>query len=124
MMALMADITVTPEVQTKIQEIFTRYQAQTREIPMAAMRPAAVAGADAGTATAAFGAGRGRGPALDAESQKKVDELNAKRNAEIGALLTVEQKAQFEKNLASVAAGRRGGGAGGARGMAAPPPPA
>jgi Spy/CpxP family protein refolding chaperone len=120
MMALMTDITVTPEIQAKIQEIVTRYQAQTREITMAA-RPAAGA-ADAGAA-AAGGGGRGRGMALDPETQKKVEELNAKRNAEIGALLTADQKAQFEKNLATAAAGRRGGGAGGARGNAPPPPP-
>jgi len=115
---LMTDITVTPEVQTKIQEIVTRYQAQTREIMMSAVQAAGGA-ADAG---AAGGARGGRGMQLDAESQKKVDDLNAKRNAEIGALLTAEQKAQFEKNLATVAAGRRGGG-GGARGVAPPPPP-
>jgi Spy/CpxP family protein refolding chaperone len=116
---LMTDITVTPEVQTKIQEIVTRYQAQTREIMMAAVQAAG----GAADASAAGGARGGRGM-LDAESQKKVDELNAKRNAEIGALLTAEQKVQFEKNLATVAAGRRGGGGGGgARGNAPPPPP-
>jgi Spy/CpxP family protein refolding chaperone len=120
MMALMTDITVTPEVQTKIQEIVTRYQAQTREITMAALQAAA---GNAGAAAGATAGGRGgRGMQLDAESQKKVDELNAKRNAEITALLTAEQKVQFEKNLATVAAGRRGGG-GGARGQAATPPP-
>ena len=52
-------------------------------------------------------------------------ELNTKRNAEIRALLTAEQAAQFDKNIAAMpAGGRRGGGQGGGNPPPTTPPPA
>lgn len=101
---LMTDITVSADVQTKIDTIAAKYQAQQREMM-----------------TAAGGAGGG-GMQMDDATRTKMTELSAKRNAEIRALLTPEQQAQFEKNVATMAAGRRGGGGGGA--PPPPPPPA
>jgi periplasmic protein CpxP/Spy len=91
---LMTDITVSADVQTKIDTIAAKYQAQTREL-MA-------------------------GGQMDDAARAKMMDLNTKRNAEIRALLTPEQQAQFDKNVAAmpVGGGRRGGGGGGS-----PPPP-
>ena len=95
---LMADITVSADIQTKIDTIAAKYQAQSREL-MAA------------------------GAQMDDATRAKMMEINTKRNAEIRALLTAEQAAQFDKNVAAMpAGGRRGGGAGGA--TPPPPPPA
>jgi Spy/CpxP family protein refolding chaperone len=94
---LMTDITVSADIQTKIDTIAAKYQAQTRELMTA-----------------------GGGGQMDDATRAKMMDLNTKRNAEIRALLTAEQAAQFDKNVAAMpAGGRRGGGAGGA----APPPP-
>ena len=99
---LMTDITVSADIQTKIDTIAAKYQAQTRELM-----------------TAAAGGGQ-----MDDATRAKMMELNTKRNAEIRALLTAEQAAQFDKNVAAMpAGGRRGGGAGGAT-PPPPPPPA
>jgi hypothetical protein len=100
---LMTDITVSADIQTKIDTIAAKYQAQTRELM-----------------TAAGGAG-----GMDDATRAKMMELNTKRNAEIRALLTAEQAAQFDKNVAAMpAGGRRGGGAGGATPPPTTPPPA
>ena len=94
---LMTDITVSADIQTKIDTIAAKYQAQTRELMTAGQ--------------------------MDDATRAKMMELNTKRNAEIRALLTAEQAAQFDKNVAAMpAGGRRGGGAGGA--PPPPPPPA
>ena len=96
---LMTDITVSADIQTKIDTIAAKYQAQTREL-MA-------------------------GGQMDDAARAKMMDLNTKRNAEIRALLTPEQQAQFDKNVAAMpAGGRRGGGAGGATPPPTTPPPA
>ena len=102
---LMTDITVSADVQTKIDSIVAKYQAQTRELM----------GAPAGA-----GGGMGQMTQMTPEMRTKMMELNTKRNAEIRALLTAEQQVVFDKNVAAAPqGGRRGGGQGGAN----PPPP-
>lgn len=81
---LMTDITVSADVQTKIDTIAAKYQAQQREL---------------------MGGGQ-----MDETTRAKMMELSTKRNAEIRALLTAEQQVQFDKNVAAMPAGRRGGG--------------
>lgn len=110
--ALMANITLTPDVQVKVDSVFARYQAQSAEIRQAAM-------AAAGGAATGGGGGGGRGGVpLDSASQAKINDLNTKRNAEVRALLSAEQQTVFDQNVTAAAArGRRGGGGG-----AAPPP--
>ena len=99
---LMTDITVSADIQAKIDTIAAKYQTQTREL-MAA----------------------GSGGAPDDATRAKMMELNTKRNAEIRALLTAEQAAQFDKNIAAMpAGGRRGGGQGGGNPPPTTPPPA
>ena len=101
---LMTDITVSADVQTRIDSIVARYHAQQRELM-------------GGTA----GAGAGRGMAqMSDETRTKMAELMTKRNAEIRALLTPEQQARFDRNIAAAPQGRRGGGQ---RGGNPPPPP-
>ena len=46
----------------------------------------------------------------DADARGKMQALRAKQNDDIKALLTDEQKAQFDKIMASMRPGRRGGG--------------
>ena len=46
----------------------------------------------------------------DADARGKMRALRAKQNDDIKALLTDEQKAQFDKIMASMRPGRRGGG--------------
>lgn len=46
----------------------------------------------------------------DADARTKMRELQMKQNDEIKALLTDDQKAQFDKIMASMRPGRRGGG--------------
>jgi hypothetical protein len=94
---LMTDITVSADVQAKIDTIAAKYQAQNRELMAAA----------------------GSAGGMDDATRAKMMEINAKRNAEIRALLTAEQQVVFDKNVAAAPAGggRRGGGGG------APPPP-
>ena len=94
---LMTDITVSADVQAKIDTIAAKYQAENRELM-------AAAGASGGT--------------VDDATRAKMMEINTKRNAEIRALLTAEQQVVFDKNVAAAAAGGRRGGGGGA-----PPPP-
>ena len=95
---LMTDITVSADVQAKIDTIVAKYQAESRELMTAA---------------------QASGGAPDDAMRAKMTEVNNKRNAEIRALLTPEQQAQWDKNVAAMPAGRgaRGGGGG------APPPP-
>ena len=94
---LMTDITVSADLQAKIDTIAAKYQTQTRELMTA-----------------------GGGAQMDDATRAKMVELNTKRNAEIRALLTPEQQTQFDKNVAAMPVrGNRGGGGGGA----APPPP-
>ncbi len=81
---LMTDITVSADVQTKIDTIAAKYQAQQRELMS--------------------------GGQMDETTRAKMMELSTKRNAEIRALLTAEQQVQFDKNVAAMPAGRRGGG--------------
>jgi Spy/CpxP family protein refolding chaperone len=100
---LMTDITVSADVQTKIDEIAQKYMTQQREMMTAA------------------GVEPGAMQQMTDEMRTKMTELNAKRNAEIRALLTAEQQVVFDKNVATAAQGRRGGGGGGG---ATPPPPA
>jgi len=103
---LMTDITVSADVQARIDTIAAKYQKQQREMM-----------------TAAGGGGGGGGMRLDDAARTKMMELNAKRNAEVRALLTSEQQAQFDKNVAAApVGGRRGNGGGG--GAPPPPPPA
>ena len=98
---LMTDITVSADVQAKIDTIAAKYQAQSRELMTAA---------------------NAAGGAPDDATRAKMMELNTKRNAEIRALLTAEQAAQFDKNVAAMPTrGNRGGGGGG--GSPPPPPP-
>jgi hypothetical protein len=96
---LMTDITVSADVQAKIDTIAAKYQAQSRELMAAA---------------------QASGGAPDDATRAKMTENNTKRNAEIRALLTAEQQVVFDKNVAAMPAGggRRGAGGGGA-----PPPP-
>jgi hypothetical protein len=97
---LMTDITVSADVQARIDTIAAKYQTQTRELMTA-----------------------GGGAQMDDATRAKMMDLNTKRNAEIRALLSAEQAAQFDKNVAAMpAGGRRGGGAAGA--PPPPPPPA
>ena len=98
---LMTDITVSADVQTKIDSIVAKYQTQQRELM-----------------GAAAGGGGGMQNMSD-ETRAKMTELMSKRNAEIRALLTTEQQVQFDKNVAAAPMGRRGGGQAGAN----PPPP-
>jgi Spy/CpxP family protein refolding chaperone len=109
--ALMQNITVTPDVQVKIDTIVAKYRAETMAIFEAA---------------GGGGGGGGRGTQLDTASQSKVTAINSKRNAEIKALLTPDQQKTFDENVAAVAAGRgrRGGGGGGGAAPPPPPPPA
>jgi hypothetical protein len=47
----------------------------------------------------------------DSATQAKINDINAKRNAELRELLTSdEDKAAFDTNVASMTRGRRGGG--------------
>jgi hypothetical protein len=98
---LLAEITVSADVQAKIDTIAAKYQAEQREMMTAAA-----------------------GGQMDDAARAKMTELNAKRNAEIRALLSAEQQTQFDKNVAAMPAGggRRGGGGGGS--PPPPPPPA
>jgi Spy/CpxP family protein refolding chaperone len=107
--ALMQNITVTPEIQTQIDTIVAKYRTETQAVMQAA--------------GGGGGGGGGRGMQLDSASQAKVNEINAKRNAEIRALLTAEQQKTFDENVAAVAAGRGRGRRGGGDGAAPPPPP-
>ena len=109
---LMTDITVSADVQTKIDSIVAKYQVQQRELMG---MPAAGAGAAGG------GGGGGMGMQMTDEQRAKLAELSTRRNAEIRALLTAEQQVVFDKNVAATPQGRgpRGGGAAGA---GAPPP--
>ena len=94
---LMTDITVSADIQAKIDTIAAKYMAQTRELMTA-----------------------GGGAQMDDATRAKMTDLNSKRNAEIRALLTTEQQAVFDKNVAAMPVrGNRGGGGGGS----APPPP-
>ena len=104
---LMTDITVSADIQAKIDTIAAKYQTQTRELMTAA------------------GGGGGGGMQMDSTTRAKMMELNTKRNAEIRALLSAEQQAQFDKNVAAMpAGGRRGGGQGGGNPPPTTPPPA
>ena len=94
---LMTDITVSADVQAKIDTIAAKYQAESRELMTAV---------------------QASGGAADDATRAKMMEINTKRNAEIRALLTAEQQVQFDKNVAAMPAGGRRGGGGGA-----PPPP-
>jgi Spy/CpxP family protein refolding chaperone len=99
---LMTDITVSQDVQTKIDTIAAKYMAQSRELMSA-----------------------GGGAQMDDATRAKMAEINTKRNAEIRALLTPEQQVQFDKNVAAMPArGNRGGGGAGAGAPPPPPPPA
>lgn len=102
---LMTDITISAETQTKIDSIVAKYGAQTRELM----------GAPAG------GGGGGRPMRMTPEQRTKMAELNAKRNAEIRALLTAEQQLLFDKNVAAAPMGR-GQRRGAAAGAGTPPP--
>jgi periplasmic protein CpxP/Spy len=95
---LMTDITVSADVQAKIDTIVAKYAAESRELMTAA---------------------QASGGAPDDATRAKMTEINNKRNAEVRALLTPEQQVQWDKNVAAMPAGRgaRGGGGG------APPPP-
>ena len=109
---LMTDITVSADVQAKIDTIVAKYQVQQRELM----------GMPAGGAAAAGGGGGGGGGMQMTDEQRtKIAELTTKRNAEIRALLTAEQAVVFDKNVAAAPQGRgmRGGAAAGA---GAPPP--
>ena len=97
---LMTDITVSADVQTKIDTIAAKYQAQTRELMTA-----------------------GGGGQMDDATRAKMMELNTKRNAEIRALLTAEQATQFDKNVAAMPTRGNRGGAGAGAGAPPPPPP-
>ena len=110
---LMTDITVSAEVQTKIDSIVAKYQGQQR----------ALMGMPAGGAAAAGGAGGGGGGMgqMTDEQRTKMAELNTQRNAELRALLTAEQQVVFDKNVAAAPQGRRMRG-GAAAGAGAPPP--
>ena len=104
---LMTDITVSADIQVKIDSVAAKYQAQTRELMTAA------------------GGGGGGGMQMDSTTRAKMTELNSKRNAEIRALLSAEQQAQFDKNVAAMpVGGRRGGGTGGGTPPPTTPPPA
>src|SRR5687768_17062230 len=94
---LMTDITVSADVQAKIDTIAAKYQAQSRELMAAA---------------------QASGSPMDDATRAKITEINTKRNGEIRALLTAEQQVVFDKNVAAAPAGGRRGGGGGA-----PPPP-
>jgi Spy/CpxP family protein refolding chaperone len=100
---LMTDITVSADVQTKIDEIVQKYMTQQREMMTAA------------------GVEPGAMQQMSDEMRAKMTELTTKRNAEVRALLTAEQQVVFDKNVATAAQGRRGGGGGG--GATPPPPP-
>jgi len=103
---LMTDITVSADIQAKIDTIAAKYQAQQREM-MTAMQ------ASGGTP--------------DDATRAKMTEMTTKRNAEIRALLTAEQAAQFDKNVAAMPAGggrARGGAGGGGSPPPTTPPPA
>lgn len=78
MQMLFEGITLTDEQQTKLQGINEKYRDQMRAL---------------------FPNGRGGGPPDDA-TRAKIDDIRAKQNAEIRALLTTEQQAIFDKNLA------------------------
>jgi hypothetical protein len=100
---LMTDITVSADVQAKIDTIAAKYQAQSRELMSAA---------------------QASGGAPDDATRAKMMEINTKRNAEIRALLTAEQQVIFDKNVAAApAGGRRGAGGAGGGGNPPPPPP-
>ena len=101
---LMTDITVSADVQAKIDSVVAKYQVQQREL----MAPVAGAAGDPG-----------RMMNIPEETRAKMMELNTKRNAEIRALLTPEQQVVFDRNVAAAPRGRRGG----AQGGASPPPP-
>ena len=103
---LMTEITVSADVQARIDTIAAKYQTQQRELM-----------------TAAGGGGGGGGMQVDDATRTKMMQLNAKRNAEVRALLTSEQQAQFDKNVAAMPMGGRRGNRGG-RSAAPPPPPA
>ena len=97
MRALLKDITVTPEVATKIEAILTKVAADRREIMMAA------------------GGGGGGRVAMDDATRAKVTELQTRAYADIKALLTADQVKTFEANVAAMPAQGRG--------MRTPPPP-
>ena len=101
---LMTDITVSADVQARIDSVVAKYQVQQREL----MAPVAAAAGDPG-----------RMMNIPEETRAKMMELNTKRNAEIRALLTPEQQVVFDRNVAAAPRGRRGG----AQGGASPPPP-
>jgi dienelactone hydrolase len=46
----------------------------------------------------------------DADARTKMNEMRAKQTADIKALLSAEQQAQFDKIMAAFPQGRRGGG--------------
>src|SRR5688500_8624319 len=110
---LMTDITVSAEVQTKIDTIVAKYEVQRRELMGMPAGGAAAAGGGGG-------GGGGMGMQMTDEQRTKIAELTAKRNAEIRALLTAEQQVVFDKNVAAAPQGRMRGGA--AAGAGAPPP--
>ncbi len=99
---LMTDITVSADVQTKIDSVVARFGTQQR----------ALMGAPAG--------GNPGGMRVTDAQRTKMMEFNTKRNAEIRALLTAEQQIVFDRNVAAAPQRRRGGGA---RARVAAPPP-
>ena len=88
MQVLLKDITVTPEVTTKIEAILTKLSADRREIMMAAR----------GNAAGGGGGGGGR-MMMDEATMTKVTELQTKAYGEIKALLTADQAKAFDTNV-------------------------
>jgi Spy/CpxP family protein refolding chaperone len=81
MQAMMAGITPSAEQQVKIDTIVAKYRAMNSQIPQD-----------------------------DADRRTKMMANTTKRNDEIKAVLTDDQKKVFEKNLADLAARMQGGG--------------
>jgi len=90
MRVLLRDITVTPEVTTKIEAVLTKLAADRREIMMAARGDAAGGGG---------GGGGGGRRMMDDATMTRVAGLQTKAYAEIKALLTAEQAKAFDVNV-------------------------
>ena len=89
MAALMQNITLTADQQTKVDTIQVKYRAERQ-----ALMPA------------------GGGGGMDSTTRAKMMELSNKMYDEIRAVLTEDQQKVFDENRKNLPQGRRGGGTG------------